>query len=197
MKYALCLKLQILKKLACIKDTNEENTCKEEYLCNYATDFSNCEKYPVTNSNKYVCISNERNQGCKELEICSAENGITTSEECRKLPVYENRQKKEDYICVSKSEGGCKGIPNICPTTEKLEGDEKCSNFPASNPDKYACISNEESNVCKEIEICSAVKKKDTNFEECLKHPVYENGVKKEDYICVSNKKHMSYNRKT
>ena len=87
------------------------------------------------------------------------------------MPVYENGQKNEDYICVSRSGGGCKGIKNICPTTEKLEGDEKCSYFKASNNQKVCIENTEEDHSCKEEFLCEKADSGETD-DECMNYIV-------------------------
>ena len=70
---------------------------------------------------KYVCIKESKSNKYQKIEKCSAvENTISSYEECRKHPVYENGIFLYDYICVSKSGGGCKG-KNVQLTMKNLK----------------------------------------------------------------------------
>ena len=117
------------------------NNCYSIYYCEY--EYGDCSKAYLSEEDKkkYVCKKNQNGDKCQKIEIhCSEEeNKITNIEECLSHPVYEGGKKKNDYICVSKPEGGCKGISNKCPTTGKLEGDVKCSYFTASDS-KKVCV---------------------------------------------------------
>ena len=108
---------------------------------------------------------------------------IKNSEECLKHPVYEDGKKKDDYICVSNPEGGCIGVRNImCPKTEKLEEDEKCSYFKASNNQKVCVENTDEEYSCKEEFLCESADSGETD-DECMNY-IVSNSTK---FICLKN----------
>ena len=132
----------------CIKDP-ENNKCSEKILCeNVDSEGENkCSDFPVKleNSKTHVCIKTEDKNKCEEIEICSEmKSGETTDEECRKHPVYDdNKQKKEDFICINKSGGGCEE-KELCPSSGPLVKGKLCSDFPTSVENKVCVESTEE-----------------------------------------------------
>ena len=178
----------------CNVDTNIEsyfcnqNTCKDQLLCEYGqgVDDNACMSNNYISDlekEKYVCIKKANSNNCTKTIKCSAvDNEITSYEECRQHPVYENGQFLYDHICVSKSGGGCKSMKNICPTTEKIEGDTKCSYFPSSNDTKVCAENKEAENSCKEEFLCESADSGETD-DECMNY-IVSNSTK---FICLKN----------
>ena len=94
---------------------NTEYVCIEEdgkpcytlHYCEYESE--DCSKAYISENDKkkYVCEYNPNEKKCHKIEICpEVENNIISNEDCLKYPVYKSGIKKDNYICVSKPEGG-------------------------------------------------------------------------------------------
>ena len=178
---------------ACLYN-EEDKKCYEQILCEKAKKEGDeqivCSNYPVATEKKntHGCVTNpstdEGSTPCIEKDFCSKiTDGTLTEELCKAYPI-SNRENKEDYICVLKSEGGgCEEKLSWEKVTE-LGENEKCSDYPSSTENKV-CTEGE-STKCKEEFLCG----KDESTKEltdsiCNKYPVSKE--LKDTHICSYN----------
>ena len=170
---------------SCVKNP-DKNECVEQTSCPFVSGNNiNCENYPVTDANKntHACVSNtEGSTICKEIEICPVMNTENlTDQECRLHPI-SNRENKENYLCVPKSDNtGCEEKLK-CEAVTDL-GNNDCSDFPTTDQINKGCTDNTGGNTaCKEQIFCTKATQGNTN-EECMDYPVTDNTK----YICLKN----------
>ena len=170
---------------SCVKNPNQ-NECIEQTSCPFVSGNNiNCENYPVTDANKntHACVSNtEGPSACKEELLCSQTNTENlTADQCRLHPI-SNRENKENYLCVPKSDNtGCEEKLK-CEAVTDL-GNNDCSDFPTTDQSNKGCTDNTGGNTaCKEQIFCTKATQGNTN-EECMDYPVTDNTK----YICLKN----------
>ena len=170
---------------SCVKNP-DKNECVEQTSCPFVSGNNiNCENYPVTNANKntHACVSNpEGPSACKEELLCSQTNTENlTADQCRLHPI-SNRENKENYLCVPKSDNtGCEEKLK-CEAVTDL-GNNDCSDFPTTDQINKGCTDNTGGNTaCKEQIFCTKATQGNTN-EECMDYPVTDNTK----YICLKN----------
>ena len=170
---------------SCVKNP-DKNECVEQTSCPFVSGNNiNCENYPVTNANKntHACVSNpEGPSACKEELLCSQTNTENlTADQCRLHPI-SNRENKENYLCVPKSDNtGCEEKLK-CEAVTDL-GNNDCSDFPTTDQSNKGCTDNTGGNTaCKEQIFCTKATQGNTN-EECMDYPVTDNTK----YICLKN----------
>ena len=129
---------------SCVKNP-DKNECMEQTSCPFVSGNNiNCENYPVTNANKntHACVSNpEGTSACKEELLCSQTNTENlTADQCRLHPI-SNRENKENYLCVPKSDNtGCEEKLK-CEAVTDL-GNNDCSDFPTTDQSDKGCTDN-------------------------------------------------------
>ena len=169
---------------SCVKNPNQ-NECMEQPLCQFVSGNNiNCENYPVIKAKKntHACVSNlEGTSACKEELLCSQTNTENlTDQECRLHPI-SNRENKENYLCVPKSDNtGCEEKLK-CEAVTDL-GFNECSDFPTTDERKVCIEKRGKNSICEEQFICLKAYQNESN-EECMNYIVSDDTK----FICLKN----------
>ena len=167
----------------CIKDTGNQNKCKEESLCTRVTLASAtdelCNNYPVdiNKLNTHICIKSD-DTTCKEESLC--ENvGKGANIICSNYPVKKENKATHGCIESRNPEKACQE-EKFCASVTDGTSDEQCRRYPVSyeNMDKKVCIKNQNDNTmgCIEKELCTTITKGDGI--DCSKYPVSNDKMK-------------------
>ena len=172
----------------CVQDPDSQNyACKEEFLCNEATNAANdeeCNKYPVVPAKKttHVCIKDPTQSKCKEEFLCeSVARG--DSVQCSNYPVKIANKATHECIQSRNPEKACQEA-KFCALNTEGTSDEQCRRYPITkeNIGKKACIKKEASGAmgCVEKDLCTTITK--GTEVDCSKYPVSDEKMK--NHIC-------------
>jgi len=172
----------------CVQDPDSLNyACKEEILCNEATNAANdevCNKYPVVPAKKatHVCIKDPIQSKCKEEFLCEAV-AKGDSVQCPDYPVKIANKATHGCIQSRNPEKACQE-EKFCQSNTEGTSDEQCRRYPVTkeNIGKKACIKKEDSGAmgCVEKELCTTITK--GTGVDCSKYPVSDENMK--NYLC-------------
>ena len=172
----------------CVQDPDSQNyACKEEFLCNEATNAANdeeCNKYPVVPAKKttHVCIKDPTQNKCKEEFLCeSVARG--DSVQCSNYPVKIANKATHECIQSRNPEKACQEA-KFCELNTEGTSDEQCRRYPITkeNIGKKVCIKKEASGAmgCVEKDLCTTITK--GTEVDCSKYPVSDEKMK--NHIC-------------